>query len=991
MRLTRLTLDRYGAFTGLGVSFGPGLTVVYGPNESGKSTLLHAIGDVLWGLAPRQHPYAFELAPSRLKVTAEIVGSAGPQVLAVTSRGRLSGEGDAVQPWWGNGPVASRKAWETGFGIDRDRLREGGRAVLRDGGDLADLLFQARTGVDLAAARARLLDEADAIWRTHRGARTVSLRVAKERADEFTGQLARAINSADMVAELETELQRADAELVTARAAHARASAARDAAQRDGRAHRFACRLAGIRRTIDEATDAGAVLSESELHRHDQAATALAAAERDLLDLEAQFAELDATPLPPLDAAALAVAHLVEELRRGDEAEAERQARIQRQEGERVGLLRDLRQAAADLDPRLALADEAVLRRQAPALVLSADAVDLLNRSAEAVAAARRELDEAAAALEAAEADLLPSAPTGERGARGRWEEARQARDRAWERVREPWMSGDLPAFDVRSAMASEVDGALEATDFAAGEAAAEAEVHVEAQTRAEERRRWLEKARSDHEQAAGAHAEALDKWRLSVRSCGLPDALDPPAWIVRSETLRRVSDLLAQLADIDAETRRLAMDAGVFQERVAAAVSPLGIDPADPLAALALAYKRVAGAREAQVAATEHAGKRTVIIGERAKKETARRHAQEILDALAAGSDGDLEALVSRSRTLLELRQAQQAVLDELRAAAPDDDPDDLVSRLAALSEADVREAVGRAEDGADEALGELEAKKERRTDLAKELKDAKEDRDAAVLHQQQVESLDEMAELARRWAKLHIMAGILEHVLRAAEAQTDGSLLEHASSLAGALTGGRVQGLSASEGSSDRRSLLVQLSGDRDADDDDGLSEGTADQVFLALRLAGIRQRQEAAAAVGCDMLPVVLDDVLMAHDDARTTAALKVLVDEARDQQIALFTHHGAVAEAARDAGATVVELEPPPAGDDRRSVTVRLGPQQRSDRSPGRAEQQLGVDPTQVRAWARAHGWAVGDRGRVRAEITAAYLARETSETPVEEHG
>jgi hypothetical protein len=88
--------------------------------------------------------------------------------------------------------------------------------------------------------------------------------------------------------------------------------------------------------------------------------------------------------------------------------------------------------------------------------------------------------------------------------------------------------------------------------------------------------------------------------------------------------------------------------------------------------------------------------------------------------------------------------------------------------------------------------------------------------------------------------------------------------------------------------------------------------LSEGTADQVFLALRLAGIRQTQRRAIAGGGVPLPVVLDDVLVTHDDDRTAAAVAVLAEEARDQQILLLTHHADAARAARATDATIVEL-------------------------------------------------------------------------------
>lgn len=62
--------------------------------------------------------------------------------------------------------------------------------------------------------------------------------------------------------------------------------------------------------------------------------------------------------------------------------------------------------------------------------------------------------------------------------------------------------------------------------------------------------------------------------------------------------------------------------------------------------------------------------------------------------------------------------------------------------------------------------------------------------------------------------------------------------------------------------------------------------LSGGTADQVYLAVRLAICR----LALPEGT---PLVLDDALVHFDDARMNAALKVLQDEAKTRQVLLFS--------------------------------------------------------------------------------------------------
>lgn len=75
--------------------------------------------------------------------------------------------------------------------------------------------------------------------------------------------------------------------------------------------------------------------------------------------------------------------------------------------------------------------------------------------------------------------------------------------------------------------------------------------------------------------------------------------------------------------------------------------------------------------------------------------------------------------------------------------------------------------------------------------------------------------------------------------------------------------------------------------------------MSEGTRDQVYLALRLAAL----EHSHAQGADSLPLILDDGLVHFDDKRTAAMLEVLADVSAGMQVILFTHHASVVAAAR----------------------------------------------------------------------------------------
>jgi uncharacterized protein YhaN len=75
------------------------------------------------------------------------------------------------------------------------------------------------------------------------------------------------------------------------------------------------------------------------------------------------------------------------------------------------------------------------------------------------------------------------------------------------------------------------------------------------------------------------------------------------------------------------------------------------------------------------------------------------------------------------------------------------------------------------------------------------------------------------------------------------------------------------------------------------------DGMSDGTADQLYLSLRLASLEQYLEHN-----EPLPFVVDDILLRFDDDRALATLKVLGELSRKTQVIFFTHHRHLVEMA-----------------------------------------------------------------------------------------
>ncbi|HRO60906.1 MAG TPA: AAA family ATPase, partial [Burkholderiaceae bacterium] len=169
MRIVRLHLQAFGPFTdrlldfcGPAGSSAPGLVLVHGPNEAGKSSTLRAISDFRFGI-PQQSSDNFVHAHPEMRIGGVFADRDGREYAMVRRKGRtpnlhLAESGDAVPA-----DIAllltcglSREEYDGGFGIDHARLRRGGRELLEGKGEIGAALFEASAGLRSVP---RILDE----------------------------------------------------------------------------------------------------------------------------------------------------------------------------------------------------------------------------------------------------------------------------------------------------------------------------------------------------------------------------------------------------------------------------------------------------------------------------------------------------------------------------------------------------------------------------------------------------------------------------------------------------------------------------------------------------------------------------------------------------------------------------------------------------------------------------------------------------------------
>ncbi|TCL70383.1 YhaN family protein [Rhizobium sp. BK251] len=153
------------------------------------------------------------------------------------------------------------------------------------------------------------------------------------------------------------------------------------------------------------------------------------------------------------------------------------------------------------------------------------------------------------------------------------------------------------------------------------------------------------------------------------------------------------------------------------------------------------------------------------------------------------------------------------------------------------------------------------------------------------------------EAVELARQWVVLKLAAHMLTTSMEAyRETQAD-PVIRRAGELFSVLTGGRFARLVQDYGVDDELQLLAErATGDRVPLD--GLSEGTGDQLYLALRLAFVEDYSARNEPV-----PLIVDDIFQTFDDERAACGLLALSRTSEMFQTILFTHESSVVEIAR----------------------------------------------------------------------------------------
>ncbi len=173
-----------------------------------------------------------------------------------------------------------------------------------------------------------------------------------------------------------------------------------------------------------------------------------------------------------------------------------------------------------------------------------------------------------------------------------------------------------------------------------------------------------------------------------------------------------------------------------------------------------------------------------------------------------------------------------------------------------------------------------------------------------SAVAAERAQSKLAEIRTQVHRYMRLRLASAVLQREIERYRSQNQAPLLRRAGELFAALTVGSFDRLETAYDKNDQPILEgVRESGTSVGVA--GMSSGTRDQLYLALRLASLEKYLLAG-----EPMPFVVDDILMSFDDRRAAAALQVLGELSRRTQVLFFTHHQRLVELANNAASDVV---------------------------------------------------------------------------------
>lgn len=418
-------------------------------------------------------------------------------------------------------------------------------------------------------------------------------------------------------------------------------------------------------------------------------------------------------------------------------------------------------------------------------------------------------------------------------------------------------------------------------------------------------------------EKAKTVWSEWQNQWSDALAAMGFDLDTNPEVVTVQLDTIDQMRTSVVKVNELRHERiGKIERDATAFSKDVAQLVATVASDLAEvePEEAVLQLERRLDETKRLQELMKEKDEVITTLEQTIEEIESKRRKSREAIGDLketAGVTDVDmLKVAIGKSDQLRKLQTEQEQTRGTL------------------LSEGDGLSILELEEECKNVDLDQVSS---RRTSLEQELKelherllDAREQRSAARQSFEAIggddaavraatvrqESLAEMQAVAEQYTRVRVAALLLQWGIDRYRREKQAPLLKRAGKLFSTLTGHSFGSLSVDFDEKDRAQLIGVRPGGTTVPVP-GMSTGTADQLYLSLRIAAVSDYLDRAPS-----LPFVADDLFINFDDERAAAGFQALGQLGTKTQVIFFTHHEHLLDIARATlGATVsiVSLE------------------------------------------------------------------------------
>ena len=251
--------------------------------------------------------------------------------------------------------------------------------------------------------------------------------------------------------------------------------------------------------------------------------------------------------------------------------------------------------------------------------------------------------------------------------------------------------------------------------------------------------------------------------------------------------------------------------------------------------------------------------------------------------------SSGDLPSLERRSRERDQTEASLRDLENQLSLLASDEPLPEFVDAARERPPALLESQILQLEQSLSEQQQQLQLLQQEIGALQHEMDQLNGSRRASDLHQSIQHLIGGIGRDAEEYARLKIASMIMRRAIDHYRQENQSPVLDRAEAMFRDLTGAEYRTLKVDYNS---KGKSILFGGQADGVDVpvSCMSTGTADSLYLALRLASLQHQLRHGESI-----PLVIDDCLIQLDDDRVVAALKILSELSESTQVILFTHH------------------------------------------------------------------------------------------------